>query len=209
MKKLLYIVPAILVFALIVFVYGANNGANAQTRQQVQQQDRIQDPTAYITGSVSPTGNQVQNRNQVTTQNQGSGTQLQIATQEMEQLMDFNDKDQALGNQVRTIAQEQIRAQAQTQLELNRLELKSSFMKKLFGTDYKAIKNLKQQIEQNRLRIQQLIQLQNQVTNQADETQLQEAIQALTEQNTSLQEQIQAEENIGSLFGWLARLFNR
>ena len=55
-------------------------------------------------------------------------------------------------------------------------------------------------MEQNKLRIQQLQQLANQVQNQADQTQIQEAIQVLTEQNTALQEQIQAEENIGSLF---------
>ena len=110
-------------------------------------------------------------------------------------------------NQIRTIAQEQVQAQTQIQAELNKLESKSGFMKKLFGTDYGAINNLKQQLEQNRLRIKLLTELQNQVTNQADETQLQEAVLALTEQNTSLEEQIEAEESIGSLLGWLVKLF--
>jgi len=206
MKKLFYVIPVLVIFGLVSTAYAANNGTGAQTGQQIQQQDRIQDPATH-TGSPSPTGNQVQNRNQVTTQNQGAETQLQVATQEMEQLMDLNGTNQTLGNQVKTIAQEQVQAQTQIQTELNKLETKSSFMKKLFGTDYGAIKNLKQQMEQNRLRIQTLTELQNQVTNQADETQLEEAIQALTEQNTSLQEQIQAEESIGSLFGWIVKLF--
>jgi len=80
-------------------------------------------------------------------------------------------------------------------------------MKKLFGPDYGAIKNLKQQMEQNRLRIQLLTELQNQVINQADEIQLEEAIQALIDQNISLEEQLQTEEQIGSIFGWLIKLF--
>jgi hypothetical protein len=176
--------------------------------QGTQQQNKIQDPTTHASGSPSLTGNQVQNQNQVKTQNQGEETQLQVATQEMEQLMDnMGGTNQNLGNQVKTIAQEQVRAQSQIQTELNKLESKPNFMKKLFGTDYGAIKNLKLQMEQNRLRIQLLAELQNQVTNQADETQLEEAIQALTEQNTSLEEQIQTEENTGSLFGWLIKLF--
>ncbi|HLD92436.1 MAG TPA: hypothetical protein VI795_03520 [Patescibacteria group bacterium] len=206
MKKLLYVIPVFVVFGLVTNAYAANNGAGAQTGQQVQQQDRIQDP-ANNTGSPLPSGNQVQNQNQVTTQNQGEETQLQVATQQMQQLMDMEGFNQDLVNQIRTIAQEQVQAQTQIQAELNKLESKSGFMKKLFGTDYGAINNLKQQLEQNRLRIKLLTELQNQVTNQADETQLQEAVLALTEQNTSLEEQIEAEESIGSLLGWLVKLF--
>ena len=121
--------------------------------------------------------------------------------------MDMKGLSEEVGNQVRTIAQEQVQTQTQTQTQLNKMESRSGLMKKLFGPDYKAIKNLKQQVEQNKLRIQQLAPLQNQVTNQADETQLQEAIQALVEQNTALEEQIQAEEQVGSIFGWLIKFF--
>jgi 5-bromo-4-chloroindolyl phosphate hydrolysis protein len=48
----------------------------------------------------------------------------------------------------------------------------------LFGPDFKAIKNLNQQMEQNQARIQELQQLANQTQNQADQAQLQEMIQA-------------------------------
>ena len=61
-------------------------------------------------------------------------------------------------------------------------------------------------MEQNQLRVQQLQRLQTQVANQADEAQIKEAIQAFVEQNTALANQIQAEEQVGSLFGWLAKL---
>jgi len=206
MKKLLYAIPILVIFGLVTNAYAANNGTGAQTGQQVQQQDRIQDP-ATNTGSPLSTGSQVNNQNQVTTQNQGEETKLQVATSEMEQLMDMGMSNKTLETQVQTVAKEQVRAQTEIQSQLNKLESKSSIAKMLFGPDYGAIKNLRQQMEQNRLRIQLLIELQNQVANQTDESQIQEAIQALTEQNTSLEEQIQAEESIGSLFGWLVKLF--
>lgn len=208
MKKLLYIIPVLVVFGLTPNAYAANSGTGAQTGGQVQQQDRIQDPTTH-TGTPSPSGNQVQNQNQINTQNQGEETQLQVATSEMEQLMDMGMSNKNLESKVQSLAQEQAQAQNEIQNQVNKLKSKPNLAKQLFGPDFGAIKSLTQQMEQNRLRIQQLVELQNQVTNQADEAQLQEAIQALTEQNTNLQEQIQAEESIGSLFGWLVRLFYR
>lgn len=221
MKKLIFILPVFLAFGLVLPAFAA-------TGQQVQQQIKI---------SPSPTGNQIKNQNQVKTQNQGEEQQIQTQTQEQENLEEgqgegLQNRNQnavqnmsivaqkvqellrirttgGIGDQVRQIAREQNQAQTQIQDNLNKLENRSGLLKRLFGPEYKAIKNLNQQMEQNRLRIQQLQPLQNQVTNQADETQLSEAIQALVEQNTSLEKQVQAEEQVGSVFGWLIRLFYR
>lgn len=209
MKKLLYIVPVLVVFGLASNAYAANNGTGAQTGGQVQQQDRIQDPTTHMDVSPSPSGNQVKNQNQVSTQNQGEETHLQVATSEMEQLMDMGMANKNLETQVQSVAKEQAQAQTEIQSQVDKLESRSNLSKKLFGPDYKAIKNLNQQMEQNRLRIQTLVEFKNQVTNQSDETQIQEAIQALTDLNTKLQEQVEIEESIGSLFGWFVKLFYR
>jgi hypothetical protein len=200
MKKLMTI---LIITLLLVF------SPSFSWAQGVQQQERVQDPATHDSGAPTPQGNQVTNQSQVQTQNQGEEIQLQVATQYMEQLMDMGGLNEKVGGQVRTIAQEQVQTQSQIQAQLNKLESRSGWMKKLFGPDYKALKNLREQMEQNRLRIQQLTQLKNQVTNQADETRLQEAIQVLVEQNTALEEQIQAEEKVGSIFGWLIRLFYR
>lgn len=175
--------------------------------QGAQQQNKVQNPTTHVSATVTPKGNQVQNENQIQTQNQGEETQLMVATQQMQQLMSMEGFTEEVGTKIRTLAQEQVQAQTQIQTQLNKLESKSGLMKKLFGPDFGAIKNLNQQVEQNRLRIQELQQLQNQVTNQADKTKLQEAIQTLLNQNTSLQEQVKAEEKVGSIFGWLVKLF--
>lgn len=192
MKKIVIVLSALTLLSLPGVVLAQSQG--------IQQQDRVQDQTNQPTISQ-------ENQNRIQVQNQGEETQLRTSTQYMQQLMSMDGLDEETGDQVKKLAQQQIQAQGEIQTQLNKLETKSKFMKSLFGPDYKAIKNLNQQVEQNKLRIQQLTQLANQVQNQADKTQLQEAIQALTQQNTSLQEQIQAEEKVGSLFGWLVKLF--
>ncbi len=203
----------------------------AQQGQGSQQQDRVQDPATHEDSVVAPQGNQVQN--QVKTQNVGEDSQLNVNTQEslqsnedsqgrsdtarqnmsnvaqkVEELLEDEKVQDGIGQQVKTIAQQQQQAQGEITGQLNKLESRQGLMKKLFGPDLKAIKNLKQQIEQNQLRIQELQELQNQVVNQADETQVQELIQVLVDQNTALEDQIQAEEQVGSVFGWLLKLFN-
>jgi len=233
MKKLILVPPVFLVFGLVIPAFAAKNNeagaqnANTGTGQQVQQQ---------VKTSPSPTGNQVQNQNQVKTQNQGEDSQLQVETQEQENPEDGSESDSqnrnqnvvqnmsevatqvqqllqlrttgGIGEQVRTIAQAQNQAQTQIQEQINKLDSKSKLAKLLTGTDYGAVKNLKTQLEQNQLRIQQLTQLQNQLTNQADKTAVQETIQALIQENTSLQDRISVEEQTRGLFGWLFKLFS-
>lgn len=175
-------------------------------------------------------GNQVQN--QVKTQNAGEESQLNVNTQEslqtnegsqnksdvarqnmsivsqkVEEILEEEKSDKGIGQQVKTIAQEQKQAQGEIEGQINKLNARQGLMKKLFGADQKAIKNLQQQMEQNQLRIQQLQELQNETTNQAEEDQIKELTQSLVEQNTALEDQIQAEEQVSSLFGWLIKLF--
>ena len=197
MKKILSIVVGLTVLTLTPFVVSA---------QGVQQQNRVQDPTTHEV-TTTPQGNQVQNQNQIQTQNQGEEQQLMVATQQMQQLMDMESSDEEAGEKVRNIAQQQVQAQDQIQTQIEKMESKSALMKRLFGPDYSAIKNLKQQMEQNQQRIQQLQMLSYEVENEGNEAQLQESINSLIQQNIYLQEKIQAEEKVGGIFGWLIRLF--
>ena len=227
MKKILFILPVFVVFGLVSLTFAIkNNEVGAQTGQQVQKQ---------LNASPTPTGNQVQNQNQINTQNQGENSQLQVGTQEQEGLSEGQEEgsqnrnqnavenmsevakqvqqllqvrtEGGIGQRVRQIAQEQNQAQTQIQEQLNKLESKGKLARILTGTDYGAIKNLKAQLEQNQLRIRQLEQLKTQLLNQGDITMVQATIEALVQQNTSLQEQITAEEGTKSLFGWLFRFF--
>jgi len=231
-KKIITI-SAISLAALVLpsFVLARDSKQQGQDSQQEVQDIVIDEGSAEISGQ----GNEVQN--QVKTQNAGEDSQLQVSTKEsfqaneeavssqgrsdtarqnmsvvaekVEELLSDETRQGGIGQQVKDIANQQKLAQTEIRGQMDKLNSRQGFIKKLFGADKKAIKNLGQQIEQNQLRIQQLQELQTQVTNQADETQIQELTQALVEQNTALADQVQAEEQVGSVLGWLISLFTK
>lgn len=173
MKKLIFILPFLLLLAFAPLSFASNgNGNSSQNRNQ----------------------NAVENMSQVAEQVQSL---LQTRT------------EGGIGEQVRVVAQAQNQAQEQIQEQLNKLNSKGKLARFLTGTDQGAVKVLKTQIEQNQLRLEQLTQLQNQLTNQADAAMVQSMIQALETENTSLLEKIAQEEQTKSIFGWLIKWFVR
>lgn len=175
---------------------------------------------------VSPTGNAVQNQNQVQTQNQGEEQQLSVKTQESEQLnldvtqsltkvsdqvhqlIDTVGAKGGIGQQVKVIAQDQLKIQDQIKSDFEGLNSRGALTRLLVGSDKKLTQSLEQKMEQNRLMIQQLEELKLQIKNSGDLQQLQETIDLMIYQNTSLQNKIGKENKVNGMFGWLVNLFN-
>jgi len=225
MKKTLLTIFLLMVLAMPVFAKNSDSNNGYGQQNQVQTQEQIDEAS----------GNQVQNRNEVQTQNQGEDSQLQINTQEQERLRDGSgdgsqnrnqmaeekmsevakqvqllldaDTTGGIGEEIRAIAQAQNQAQPKIREQLTKIESKGKLAKFLTGADYGAIKKLNEQIAENQLRIEQLIELQNQLTNESEITLVQETIQALNQVNTELQAKVLAEEQTRSMFGWLFKLF--
>jgi len=128
-------------------------------------------------------------------------------TTKIEELLTTETARGGIGEQVRLVTQEQKTAQEQMQGDLKKVDSRKGLLKSIIGPDFQALKNVQKIMEQNQLRIQQLAQLKNQLTIQGEITQVQEMIQALTNQNTALQYRINFEEQSKSLFGWLLKLF--
>ena len=211
-----------------------NTGQKVQQQTQTQQQLQIS-PSA--TGNQVQNQNQVKTKNagedlkiQTNTQEQEtqgddeeSQTQdmpkdesprsetakknMSIVSQKVMELLTTKTTQGGIDEQIKQIAQEQKQAQDQTQTELGKVDNRGGLLKSLIGPNYQALKNVKKQMEQNQLRIQQLEQLKNQLINQDSIAMVQETIQALTEQNTALQDKIALEEQSSSLLGWLFKLF--
>jgi len=169
---------------------------------------------------VSPTGNQVQNKNEVQTQNQGQEKQIEIKTQESEELtqkvsdqvhelIDTVGAKKGIGQEVKEVAQNQIKNQENIKSSLAQLQLRKYFIKFFIGSDKKVIQDVEEKIEQSKLMIQQLEELKLKTKNTADLQQLQETIDLITYQNTSLQEKIDIENQSKGMFGWLTKLFNK
>lgn len=213
---------------------GAQNGSGAGTGNSMNQQSQQQ-----IMISATPTGLQIQNQNQVQTQNQGEEQKLQIQTREQEQTgasqgggINAQNRSQnaemhmsavaekvqelqqireegGLGEQVRQIAKEQSTAQDAIKLNVDKLNSRSALKKFILGSDYAAIKNLKNQLIANQIRITQLEELKTQLINQEDSAIIQSTIETLIQQNTILENQIKTEEGTKSMFGWMMKFFSK
>ncbi len=223
MKKIIYILPLFLILGFAFPLLAANN---VQVTSQTARQTNVSEVSSESS---------VQNRNQVMTQNEGEESGLQVETAEKEgtesgrgegflkrspvalehmsavalkvqELLQLRTEG-GIGDQVRQIARDQIQSQIQIQEQVDKVDSRGKLVKLLLGPDYKALKNINQLMEQNRQRIQLLQELQNQLVSQVDKINIEETIQALIQENTSLQEAISAEEKTKSLLGWFLKLF--
>jgi len=218
MKK--YLVLSFL-FLLAITPAFAKNSSDNSTVNPVKQLTLTPQPT-----TATSTGNQVKNQNEKQTQNQGEEQQLKIETKESEQLnQDVNNNlikvsDQVhqlietvgakggIGQQVKEIAQNQTKLQDEIKNTFNQLNSRSALSKFFFGSDKKNIQTMTQQIEQNRLLIQQIEDLKLQTKNSEELKQLQETINLMISQNTSLQGKIDQENKSKGIFNWFINLFN-
>jgi len=215
------------------FAKGSNETQGQQTAISTSQSNTTSGSQNTVTASptrkpvVSPTGNQIKNANEVQTQNQGEDSQLSVKTQESEQLNQAVDdsltkvSDQVkelietvgakggIGQEVKEIAQSQTKLQDEIVLDVTKLNSRGTVSKFFIGSDKKLIQSMEQKMEQNRLMIQQLEELKLQTKNTSDLQQLQETIDLMTYQNTSLQNKIDKESKSNGMFGWLVNLFNK
>lgn len=200
---------------------GQQQGQAVVSNTQTNNLSPTQKPT------VSPTSNQTKNTNEVKTQNQGEDSQLNVKTQESEQLNQAIDdsltkvSDQVhelietvgakggIGQEVKEIAQSQTKLQDEIVSDVSKLNSRGSVAKFFVGSDKQLIKSMEQKMEQNRLMVQQLEELKLQTQNTSDLQQLQETIDLMTYQNTSLQNKIDKESKTNGMFGWLINLFNK
>lgn len=184
-----------------------------------------------VTSSVSAKGSPSQGSQPTVVtgkqiQNKGENTQIQTSTREkersetaidhqsavsekVEELLTTKSAKGGIGQQISEFAQTQTQDQDEIVATINQLDARAGLVKRLIGSDLKAVKKLNQQLERNQERVKQLEQLKLQVSNSGDQTKLREMIEVLNQENTFLQDQIKLEENIPSLFGWLIKLFNK
>lgn len=189
-----------------------NQGNSVQNKNQVNTQNQGEGSQLKVNtqnNESSGFGSNDAEKQKGSTNRSGNARQnMSLVSEAVEGFLANGNKNDGIGKQVSDIATQQKGAQSQIGKTLDDMESKKGLAKKLFGPDYDALKDMKQLMQQNQVRIQQLQQLQNQTQNEGEETQLKEMIQAMVDQNTSLQSQVQVEEDVKSAFGWLVKLFN-
>jgi len=234
MKKFLVSI-GLSIFILPISVFAVQNGQS--TNSQSGQTNTATTPASSVSATQNQAQSQAQSQTQAQA-NTSTMTQDQIRTQlrtELQEsapsfapknivaqqhrsqvaaavenmiMLSANLQDATIGEQIRVIARNQGRSEDIVNQSLEKAQNRSAFAKFFAGPAYSQLRNVKQQIEENQLRIQQLNQIAAQISNQADLTNLQSQIQVLEEQNTSLEEQLNQDTKGFSLFGWLSKLIS-
>ena len=114
-----------------------------------------------------------------------------------------------IGQQVRVIAQQQNDSETTTVQALEKIQSRNKIKTFLMGSDYKNLGTLRSEIVTTQNRINQLNNLLPNIQNASDTAEIQDQIQTLGQQQTQINNFITAQENKFSLFGWLAKMFNR
>jgi len=113
--------------------------------------------------------------------------------------------DSVLGSKLETSAKTYLLSEDKVNQALDTADTRTGFAKFFIGPNYEELGIVKIQIEQNQVKIQEMNKIHAQLQNEADQTELKGAIRTLEAQNTALQNQLDGEEEVFSLFGWLAR----
>ena len=231
-NKILVVGVLALAFVFAVNAYavsqGSGTGMGTQTQQQTQTADQgedsqIQTQTQQQTQSGSGTDEQVQNQNQNQEQAQQQD-QEQTQTQQgqinaeqhrstvanfVQSLQGIADREGGIGEQVRTITQQQNQSASTTIQAMEKVQTRSKVKTFFFGSDYKNLGALRSETVQTRNRLEELNRLMEDVQNEGDKTELQNQIQTLEQEQTRIESFIKTQESKFSLFGWLVKLFNK
>jgi hypothetical protein len=212
-------------------VQAVDNDGGSQTKAQVktvnqgeevqaQVQTRTQIQNTEVEGIQNQERNQgedlqLQNREQEQVQKQDESgdpimqqkrSQVANAVQEMLQVA---DRVGGIGQQVRVIAQAQNQNQEKIETSLEKVKTRNRFVKFLIGPDYTEVSKAVKVLEQNREQVNELKQIKEQVENMEDGQILENQAEILEKVNLELEKEISESQKGFSLFGWVARLFNK
>ena len=185
-----------------------------------------------------PDSQEIQHRIETETKNQGENQEIKVTTREeasesdqqapksynrsetaeehmsdvakvVQQLLSTKEATSGgIGSQVRVVAQEQNQAQQQINEHYQQMESRHGVVKAIIGPDYSAIKDLNQQLTRSEARVSQLLQFKNQITDTEVQQQIQQTVNAINQQATTIQGKIIDAESGFSAFGWLFKLFS-
>lgn len=165
-------------------------------------------------------GKQVQNEQQ--TQNEGEESELknkesigEIDKEEhrstvanfVQNLLGIADKESGIGEQIRTIAQEQNQIQEKISSGIDVIQTRSKVKTFFFGTDYKNLGEMRSEMVKVQNQIEQLTQLQSEIQNEYNKVVMEEQLQVLEQEQTRIESFINTNESKFSLFGWLVKIF--
>lgn len=175
-----------------------NQGASQQNQETNFEQNNVVIEKALKTSLTNPSSSNAR-------------TQADEVAQTIGEMVKLADKiqvqNQGQATQIRTIAENQIINTNSANTAIDAINSRSSIAKFIIGPNYKELKNLEQAQNQFQEQIRNCIQLKLQISNSADQQNLQLLIEQMEEEYNNLQTIYSEQNKRFSLFGWLIKLF--
>lgn len=207
-RKLFVVSLAFLILAApVVFVKAVDvneNQANINKNQERinEKQERLNEKQAKI-NDVNENENK---KNQANVN--GANHRSAVATF-VQNLLSLADREKGgIGEQVKTIAQQQNDSKDNVADRIDKVGDRSEFKTFLIGTDFKNIGELRSEMVTTGNQIDELKTLLDKTTDVTNKATLQSQIDALTLEQQKINDFIKTNESKISLLGWLVKLFN-
>ena len=152
----------------------------------------------------SENGQKVQNKINQNQENQGEQRRSRVANA-VQEMLAVADRNPGIGQQVRTIAQNQNQEQEEMEGALQTTKKRSGIVKFFIGPNYKELKKVEDRLENHKNRLEELKGLRAQLENSADAEVLTQQIQTMEQIGAELENEVNQEKQGISLFGWLFR----
>lgn len=201
---------SIFLLFLAVNAFAANqrrgdNNTGTQIQQQVQQQ--VQTSNQNEEKKIQTQAReQTRNQEQIQQTEQINAEQYRNrANNFVQNLLKIAERKDGVGQQIRTIAQEQNQSEDKTIQAMKKIQTRSRIKTFLMGSDYKNLGILRSELIQTRNRLEQLKRLMANVESEDDKTELQNQVKALEQEQEKIENFIRDQEGKLSLFGWLVK----
>jgi len=199
-----------------------NQGQEQQIRTEQQAQIR-EEAGPFILEAPERAVNTIQAREMIQQREQEmaqevetlSGVQQKVyqnqnkAREAIHALLAIEDLAPGIGPQVSVIAQEFNNSVQATIVAEEKIQKRNTFVRFFMGGEKEAAQEMKQEINQNQERVQELKQLREDCVacNEEVRTMMQEQIQKMEQEQARLQELAERENNSQGVFGWVKNLF--
>ncbi|MFC1678360.1 hypothetical protein ACFLZ9_01385, partial [Patescibacteria group bacterium] len=186
--------------------------ATSLQNQGEEQQNQVESQQNTQSGQKSMNGNGQKNQARGKGVNQASDKATQRRSRvanAVQQMLQVAERNQGVGQQIRTIAQEQNQNQEQIEASMEKVKNRGRLKKFFFGPDYKNLSSVEDRLVNHTEKLEQLKELVSQITNDADAETLEEQIVVMEQIKTELKNEVTEESKGFSLFGWLNKMLSK
>lgn len=191
-----------------VYAVGNENNLNAKEKKIENRQMKVVDTTLNdLDEDVKKVKEEKENKNKEDDKSSmGEQRRSQVANA-VHEMLQVADRSGGIGEQVRIIAQSQVKNHEGIEKEIEEIKDRSSFSKFFIGPKYEKIEKAKELLKQDKEKINKLEELKASITNEADKIKVTEQIDVIKKALTEVENIINEEQKGFSLFGWLAKMF--